>query len=162
MIYDDNETFNQKPVIKVVGVGGGGGNAVNRMIDNDVKGVTFVAVNTDAQDLKDSKADIRIQIGARLTRGLGAGADPEVGRNAAIESEEDLREHLMGTDLVFITAGLGGGTGTGAAPVIARIAKECLISSTQAFVSNNVIFSPLVILTIASVAPSKEISKSCE
>ena len=125
MIYDDNETFNQKPVIKVVGVGGGGGNAVNRMIDNDVKGVTFVAVNTDAQDLKDSKADIRIQIGARLTRGLGAGADPEVGRNAAIESEEDLREHLMGTDLVFITAGLGGGTGTGAAPVIARIAKEC-------------------------------------
>ena len=125
MIYDDNETFNQKPVIKVVGVGGGGGNAVNRMIDNDVKGVVFMAVNTDAQDLKDSKADIRIQIGARLTRGLGAGADPEVGRNAAIESEEDLREQLMGTDLVFITAGLGGGTGTGAAPVIARIAKEC-------------------------------------
>ena len=125
MIYDDNETFNQKPIIKVVGVGGGGGNAVNRMIDNDVKGVTFMAVNTDAQDLKDSKADIRIQIGARLTRGLGAGADPEVGRNAAIESEEDLREQLMGTDLVFITAGLGGGTGTGAAPVIARIAKEC-------------------------------------
>lgn len=125
MIYDDNETFNQKPMIKVVGIGGGGGNAVNRMIDNDVKGVVFVAVNTDAQDLKDSKADIRIQIGARLTRGLGAGADPEVGRNAAIESEEDLREHLMGTDLVFITAGLGGGTGTGAAPVIARIAKEC-------------------------------------
>ena len=124
MIYDDNETFNQKPMIKVVGIGGGGGNAVNRMIDNDVKGVVFVAVNTDAQDLKDSKADIRIQIGARLTRGLGAGADPEVGRNAAIESEEDLREHLMGTDLVFITAGLGGGTGTGAAPVIARIAKE--------------------------------------
>ena len=125
MMYDDNETFNQKPMIKVVGIGGGGGNAVNRMIDNDVKGVVFVAVNTDAQDLKDSKADIRIQIGARLTRGLGAGADPEVGRNAAIESEEDLREHLMGTDLVFITAGLGGGTGTGAAPVIARIAKEC-------------------------------------
>lgn len=125
MIYDDNETFNQKPMIKVVGIGGGGGNAVNRMIDNDVKGVVFVAVNTDAQDLKDSKADIRIQIGARLTRGLGAGADPEVGRNAAIESEEDLREHLMGTDLVFITAGLGGGTGTGAAPVIAKIAKEC-------------------------------------
>ena len=125
MIYDDNDTFNQKPIIKVVGVGGGGGNAVNRMVDNDVKGVTFVAVNTDAQDLRESKADIRIQIGARLTRGLGAGADPEVGRNAAIESEEDLRQHLMGTDLVFITAGLGGGTGTGAAPVIAKIAKEC-------------------------------------
>lgn len=126
MIYDDNNTFNsQKASIKVIGVGGGGGNAINRMIDNDVKGVEFVAVNTDAQDLKDSKADVRIQIGARLTRGLGAGADPEVGRNAAIESEEDLRQHLMGTDLVFITAGMGGGTGTGAAPVIAKIAKEC-------------------------------------
>ena len=126
MIYDDNDTFNsQKASIKVVGVGGGGGNAINRMIDNDVKGVEFVAVNTDAQDLKDSKAEVRIQIGARLTRGLGAGADPEVGRNAAIESEEELRQHLMGTDLVFITAGMGGGTGTGAAPVIARIAKEC-------------------------------------
>jgi cell division protein FtsZ len=125
MIYDDLEmTFNQKPIIKVIGVGGGGGNAVNRMIDNDVKGVEFVAVNTDAQDLKDSKADIRIQIGARLTRGLGAGADPEIGRNAAIESEEDLRKNLIGTNLVFITAGMGGGTGTGAAPVIARIAKE--------------------------------------
>ena len=126
MIYDDNDTFNsQKASIKVIGVGGGGGNAINRMIDNDVKGVEFVAVNTDAQDLKDSKAEVRIQIGARLTRGLGAGADPEVGRNAAIESEEELREHLLGTDLVFITAGMGGGTGTGAAPVIARIAKEC-------------------------------------
>lgn len=125
MIYDDLDSFNQKPLIKVIGVGGGGGNAVNRMIDNDVKGVEFVAVNTDAQDLKDSKADIRIQIGARLTRGLGAGADPEVGRNAAIESEDELRRSLTGTDLVFITAGMGGGTGTGAAPVIARIAKEC-------------------------------------
>jgi len=126
MIYDENDAFNnQKASIKVIGVGGGGGNAINRMIDNDVKGVQFVAVNTDAQDLRDSKADVRIQIGARLTRGLGAGADPEVGRNAAIESEEDLRSHLMGTDLVFITAGMGGGTGTGAAPVIARIAKEC-------------------------------------
>ena len=126
MIYDDNDTFNsQKASIKVIGVGGGGGNAINRMIDNDVKGVEFVAVNTDAQDLKDSKAEVRIQIGARLTRGLGAGADPEVGRNAAIESEEELRQHLMGTDLVFITAGMGGGTGTGAAPVIAKIAKEC-------------------------------------
>ena len=126
MIFDDNDAFNsQKASIKVVGIGGGGGNAINRMIDNDVRGVEFVAVNTDAQDLKDSKAEVRIQIGARLTRGLGAGADPEVGRNAAIESEEELRQHLLGTDLVFITAGMGGGTGTGAAPVIARIAKEC-------------------------------------
>lgn len=127
MIFEPGaeEKFNQKPVIKVIGVGGGGGNAINRMIDNDVKGVEFVAINTDAQVLKQSKADLRIQIGARLTRGLGAGADPEVGRNAAIESEEDLKKHLQGTDLVFITAGMGGGTGTGAAPVIARIAKEC-------------------------------------
>ena len=126
MIFDENDSFNrQKARIKVVGVGGGGGNAVNRMIDNDVKGVEFVSVNTDAQALRDSKADIRIQIGARLTRGLGAGADPEIGRNAAIESEDDLREQLKDTDLVFITAGMGGGTGTGAAPVIARIAKDC-------------------------------------
>ena len=125
MVYGDNEEFNKLvPKIKVIGVGGGGSNAVNRMIDNDVKGVEFVAINTDSQDLKDSNADIRMQIGTRLTRGLGAGADPEVGRNAALESEEDLKEMLDGTDLVFITAGMGGGTGTGAAPVIARIAKE--------------------------------------
>ena len=125
MIYDKEDALNQKPIIKVIGIGGGGGNAVNRMIDNDVKGVEFVAVNTDAQDLRDSKADTRVQIGSRLTRGLGAGADPEIGRNAAIESEDDLRDLLAGTDLVFITAGMGGGTGTGAAPVIAKIAKEC-------------------------------------
>lgn len=125
MIFGEFDKFNQKPIIKVIGVGGGGGNAVNRMIDNDVRGVNFVAVNTDAQDLKDSKAETRLQIGARLTRGLGAGAEPEVGRNAAIESEEQLRKMLSGTDLVFITAGMGGGTGTGAAAVIAKISKEC-------------------------------------
>lgn len=124
MIFEEHDNFNQKPVIKVIGVGGGGGNAINRMVDNDVKGVEFVAINTDAQDLRDSKADTRIQIGARLTRGLGAGANPEVGRNAAIESENDLREFLKGTDLVFVTAGMGGGTGTGAAPLVAKYAKE--------------------------------------
>lgn len=124
MVFNDNENLNQKPIIKVIGVGGGGGNAVNRMIDNDVKGVEFISVNTDAQVLKLSKADTRIQIGKRLTRGLGAGAKPEVGRNAALESENELRAVLSDADMVFITAGMGGGTGTGAAPIIAQIAKE--------------------------------------
>ncbi len=123
-MFESLDNFNQKPSIKVIGVGGGGGNAVNRMIENEVQGVEFVAINTDAQVLRLSKADSRIQIGKMLTRGLGAGADPEIGRRAAIESEDELRELLSETDMVFITAGMGGGTGTGAAPVIARIARE--------------------------------------
>ncbi|QMS85843.1 cell division protein FtsZ [Candidatus Xianfuyuplasma coldseepsis] len=123
-MFESMDNFNQKPSIKVIGIGGGGGNAVNRMIENEVQGVEFVAVNTDAQVLRLSKADTRIQIGKMLTRGLGAGADPEIGRRAAIESEEEIRELLAETDMVFITAGMGGGTGTGAAPVIARIARE--------------------------------------
>ncbi|HHX78803.1 MAG TPA: cell division protein FtsZ [Acholeplasmataceae bacterium] len=118
------DSFNEKPVLKVVGVGGGGGNAVNRMIENDVKGVDFVVINTDAQVLRLSKADTRLQIGKQLTKGLGAGADSEVGRLAAEESEDDIREILAGSDMVFITAGMGGGTGTGASAVIARIANE--------------------------------------
>lgn len=123
-MFDANDKFNQKPVIKVVGIGGGGGSAVNRMIENDVQGVEFVAMNTDAQVLKLSKADVRLQLGKNLTRGLGAGASPEVGRQAAMESEEEIRDILRGTDMVFITAGMGGGTGTGAAPIVARIARE--------------------------------------
>ena len=123
-MFESMDNFNQKPSIKVIGVGGGGGNAVNRMIENDVQGVEFVAINTDAQVLRLSKADSRIQIGKMLTRGLGAGADPEIGRRAAIESEDELRELLTDTDMVFITAGMGGGTGTGAAPVIAKLARE--------------------------------------
>lgn len=123
-MFDINEKFNQKPVIKVIGVGGGGGSAINRMIENDVQGVEFVAMNTDAQVLKLSKADVRLQLGKMLTRGLGAGANPEVGRQASLESEDEIREILADTDMVFITAGMGGGTGTGAAPVIARIARE--------------------------------------
>ncbi len=118
------ERFSSGPVIRVIGVGGGGGNAVNRMIENDVKGVEFVAVNTDAQVLKLSKAETRIQLGKETTHGLGAGADPEVGRIAAEESRDDIRKALEGTNMLFITAGMGGGTGTGAAPVIAEIAKE--------------------------------------
>ncbi|MBU1020280.1 MAG: cell division protein FtsZ [Firmicutes bacterium] len=123
-MFESIDSFNQKPSIKVIGVGGGGGNAVNRMIENDVQGVEFVAINTDAQVLRLSKADSRIQIGKLLTRGLGAGADPDIGRRAAVESEDEIRELLSETDMVFITAGMGGGTGTGAAPVIARIARE--------------------------------------
>ncbi len=123
-MFEQNDHFSQKPSIKVIGVGGGGGNAVNRMIENEVQGVDFVAINTDAQVLRQSKANIRLQIGKLLTRGLGAGADPEIGRRAALESEDEIRELLQETDMVFITAGMGGGTGTGAAPVIAKIARE--------------------------------------
>ncbi|WML43621.1 cell division protein FtsZ [Neobacillus sp. PS3-40] len=110
--------------IKVIGVGGGGNNAVNRMIEHGVKGVEFIAVNTDAQALNLSKAEIKMQIGGKLTRGLGAGANPEVGKKAAEESKEQLEEALSGADMVFVTAGMGGGTGTGAAPVIAQIARD--------------------------------------
>src|SRR6476620_3793684 len=110
--------------IKVIGVGGGGNNTVNRMIEHGVQGVEFIAVNTDAQALNLSKADVKMQIGAALTRGLGAGANPEVGREAAEESRGQIQEVLQGADMVFVTAGMGGGTGTGAAPVIAQIARE--------------------------------------
>jgi len=124
MVYGSSDNFNQKPVIKVIGVGGGGGNAINRMIENDVKGVEFVAINTDAQVLKVSKASVRIQIGRHLTRGLGAGAKSIIGKEAALESRDEINEMLKDTNMVFITAGMGGGTGTGAAPVIAELAKE--------------------------------------
>ena len=123
-MFNMDEKFNQKPTIKVIGIGGGGGSAVNRMIENEVRGVEFVAMNTDAQVLRLSKADIRLQLGKTLTRGLGAGANPDIGRQAALESEDEIKELLAETDMVFITAGMGGGTGTGAAPVVARIARE--------------------------------------
>ncbi|MBA5727254.1 cell division protein FtsZ [Bombella mellum] len=112
------------PRITVIGVGGGGVNAVNNMIDGKLRGVTFIAANTDAQQLALSKAETRLQLGPTLTRGLGAGAKPEVGRQSAEEVEAEIRQHLEGVDLVFVTAGMGGGTGTGAAPVVARIAHE--------------------------------------
>lgn len=110
--------------IKVIGVGGGGSNAVNRMIEHGLQGVEFIAVNTDAQALQLSQAETKLQLGAKLTRGLGAGANPEIGKKAAEESKEQIEEALTGADMVFITAGMGGGTGTGAAPVIAEVAKE--------------------------------------
>lgn len=110
--------------IKVVGVGGGGNNAVNRMIDAGVKGVEFLVFNTDRQALKNSNAETKIQLGEKITKGLGAGANPKIGEQAAEESLDEIREALTGADMVFITAGMGGGTGTGAAPVIADVAKE--------------------------------------
>src|SRR5918996_3743340 len=110
---------NYLAVIKVVGVGGGGTNAVNRMIDAGVSGVEFIAVNTDAQALQMIDADVKIHIGSKATRGLGAGADPQVGQAAAHESRDELKEALKGADMVFITAGEGGGTGTGGAPIVA-------------------------------------------
>lgn len=110
--------------IRVVGVGGGGNNAVNRMIDAQLQGVRFVAINTDKQDLDASKADLKVQIGEGVTRGLGAGSRPEIGEQSAIESKEKLKEFIEGADMLFITAGMGGGTGTGAAPIVAEIARE--------------------------------------
>lgn len=123
MTFSFETAATQGAVIKVIGVGGGGGNAINRMIEEGVAGVEFIAANTDVQALSSSKAETVIQLGPKLTRGLGAGGDPEVGRKAAEESEEALTNVLTGADMVFITAGMGGGSGTGAAPVIARIAK---------------------------------------
>jgi cell division protein FtsZ len=118
------QTGSYLAVIKVVGIGGGGTNAVNRMVDAGLKGIEFVAVNTDAQALQMCDADQKLQIGDQLTRGLGAGADPEVGYGAANESRDEIKEALKGSDMVFLTVGEGGGTGTGAAPVIAEVAKQ--------------------------------------
>ena len=117
----DNE---RQARIKVIGVGGGGGNAINRMIQSGMHGVEFIAINTDAQALETSSADFSLCIGDSVTRGLGAGADPEIGRQAVEEDREKVSERLQDADLVFITAGMGGGTGTGAAPVVAAIARE--------------------------------------
>jgi len=124
-----NEINNEQPTeafarIKVIGVGGGGSNAVNRMIDEGIQGVEFIVANTDAQALVQTKAPIRVRLGDKLTRGLGAGGNPEIGRKAAEESADELYNVLKGSDMVFVTAGMGGGTGTGAAPIVAQIAKE--------------------------------------
>src|SRR6188474_3430870 len=118
------DTGSYLAVIKVAGVGGGGTNAVNRMVDAGVSGVEFIAVNTDAQALLMCDADLKIHIGAKATRGLGAGANPEVGRAAATESRDELKEALKGADMIFVTAGEGGGTGTGGAPVVADLSRE--------------------------------------
>lgn len=123
-MFEFETPMDQLATIKVIGVGGGGNNAVNRMIEDGVGGVEFIAVNTDAQAIKQSKAEVRMQIGAKLTRGLGAGANPEIGKLAVEESHQQLENVLAGADMVFVTAGMGGGTGTGAAPAIAKIARK--------------------------------------
>jgi len=124
MEYSLDSAQNHGANIKVIGVGGGGNNAVNRMIAEDVKGVEFIVANTDVQALEASKAETKIQLGPKLTKGLGAGANPEIGAKAAEESEEQITEALDGADMVFVTAGMGGGTGNGAAPIVAKIAKD--------------------------------------
>lgn len=124
LVYDVVETVVGTAVIKVIGIGGGGCNAINNMVDNAVAGIEFISANTDAQSLQNSKASKRIQLGNNLTRGLGAGADPEIGRNAAMEDRESLSDAIRGANMLFITTGMGGGTGTGAAPVVAELAKE--------------------------------------
>jgi cell division protein FtsZ len=124
MRFMDDESVDNSAYIKVIGVGGGGGNAINTMIASGLQGVEFIAANTDLQALETAQADIRLQLGANLTRGLGAGANPEIGRKAAQEDREAIMKALEGADMVFVTAGMGGGTGTGAAPVIASMARE--------------------------------------
>ncbi|MBX7078838.1 MAG: cell division protein FtsZ [Nannocystaceae bacterium] len=123
--FELEEAFPDHARIKVIGVGGAGGNAVNTMIGHGVEGVEFIAANTDIQALEKSRASLRIQLGSAITRGLGAGANPERGREAALESVAELTEALRGADMVFVTAGMGGGTGTGAAPIVAQVAREC-------------------------------------
>ena len=115
--------MDQLAKIKVIGLGGGGGNAVNRMVESGVKGVEFIVANTDLQVLNNSKADVKIQLGANLTDGLGAGSKPDIGREAALESKKEIEAALTGADMIFITCGMGGGTGTGSAPVVAEIAQ---------------------------------------
>lgn len=124
MPLDFDVEMEQFAVIKVIGIGGGGNNAINRMIEAGLRGVEFIAVNTDAQALYLSRADTKIQIGEKLTKGLGAGADPEIGMKAAEENEEEIMKALQGADMVFVTAGMGGGTGTGGAPIVAKIARQ--------------------------------------
>src|SRR5690606_5761772 len=123
-MFEVMDAYSQNAVIKVIGVGGGGGNAVTHMVTSGIEGVEFLCINTDAQALKHSKVKTALQIGSDITKGLGAGANPDVGRAAALEDRERLIELIDGSDMLFITAGMGGGTGTGAAPVVAQLAKE--------------------------------------
>jgi cell division protein FtsZ len=122
-MFEIEEVRGQKAKIKVIGVGGAGGNAINNMIASNLHGVEFIAINTDMQALETSLAPVKVQIGANLTRGLGAGSDPQIGKEAALEDGTAIAESLEGSDMVFITAGMGGGTGTGAGPVIAGISR---------------------------------------
>src|SRR4029079_14821410 len=122
--FDDEAQGPGRPIIKVIGVGGGGGNSVNTMIEAGIEGVDFIVANTDGQVLETSMAGVKVHLGRNLTKGLGAGANPEVGKAAALEDASRVAEALQGADMVFVTAGMGGGTGTGAAPVIAQVARD--------------------------------------
>ncbi|HEX2242625.1 MAG TPA: cell division protein FtsZ, partial [Gammaproteobacteria bacterium] len=124
MAFEFIDSYNQSAVIKVIGIGGGGGNAVQHMVNAAIEGVDFIAANTDAQALKNTSAKTVLQLGSSITKGLGAGANPTIGREAAMEDRDRIQEVIDGADMLFITAGLGGGTGTGAAPVVAELAKE--------------------------------------
>ena len=123
-MFELMDTHSQSAVIKVIGVGGGGGNAVAHMVDAGIEGVDFICANTDSQALKGSRVRTSLQIGCNITKGLGAGADPDIGRQAAMEDRDRILEVIEGADMLFITAGMGGGTGTGAAPIVAQVAKE--------------------------------------
>src|SRR5258706_242934 len=150
MIFELEETVTQNARMKVVGVGGGGGNALNRMIDEHVSGVEFISVNTDAQALLNNKADVKVQIGKKLTRGLGAGARPEIGRQAIEENRDEVLHALQGADLVFVTCGMGGGTGTGSAPIISQVARDLgaltigIVTKPFLFDGRQAISSPLL------------------
>jgi cell division protein FtsZ len=133
--FDENKSLGAK--VKIIGIGGGGNNAINTMISSQLTGVEFIAANTDAQALSTNLASIKLQLGASLTKGLGAGANPETGRKAALEDVDGIRDALKGADMVFITAGLGGGTGTGGAPVIAEVARELGLDKTGFYVRAN-------------------------
>ncbi len=124
MTFELIDTYTQNAVIKVIGVGGGGGNALEHMVSNQIEGVDFICANTDAQALRKSSATTQLQLGTDITKGLGAGANPDIGRQAALEDRERITEVISGADMIFITAGMGGGTGTGAAPIVAQVAKE--------------------------------------
>ncbi|MBS1220063.1 MAG: cell division protein FtsZ, partial [Proteobacteria bacterium] len=123
-MFELMDSYTQSAVIKVIGVGGGGGNAVQHMVASNIEGVDFICANTDAQALKNTAARTVLQLGSNITKGLGAGANPDIGRQAAFEDRERIQELIEGADMVFITAGMGGGTGTGAAPVVAQIARD--------------------------------------
>lgn len=124
MTFELIDTYTQNAIIKVIGVGGGGGNALEHMVSNQIEGVDFICANTDAQALRNSSATTQLQLGTDITKGLGAGANPDIGRQAALEDRERITEVISGADMIFITAGMGGGTGTGAAPIVAQVAKE--------------------------------------
>lgn len=152
MKFEFMDTQSQSAVIKVIGVGGGGGNAVEHMLQESLDGVDFICANTDAQALKNSSARSTIQIGTNITKGLGAGANPDIGREAALEDRERIQEMLNGSDMIFITAGMGGGTGTGGAPIVAQVAKEmgiltvAVVTRPFSFEGKNELISQLMVL----------------